>query len=655
MFLLLLGLILPFGLVFGQWPAAEGKVRISKQEPFRVTSLQLMDSVRAKVTAVPGMLGTGSHGLYRTDVAGMEGEVSIGQEIPAADRALDSSNPQGWETIVSEGFEGEFPAAGWMVFASSGFTDVYWDDNPTRSQSGSWSAWCADEGAVAGAVTDQYVPNMLAWMIFGPFDLSDATDAQLEFHLWLDTEAKFDFFYWLAATDLSDFQGFFISGNSGGWVKGLLDLTDVPNLGDLTGEPQVWIAFLFESDETVELEGAYVDDIILQQLVDREPPIIDPIVTPTTADAGVSIRVEASADDPSGVAEFYLEYFVGADASGTRVDFSAITGGTATIPGSAVSVDGLYYVINAEDNVGNLEQDLFFVTVNVAAGAVSHATVAGTNESAYRLFSVPLDLQNKAFNSFFSGLNDLGTNGTDWRFFAYGGGSFIEYTSSTTTQITVGRGYFLITRDRQTIRSKAGFTYPILNFIFPGISLSSGWNLVGNPLPYGIPLSLLELANREILANVAWDWSGGDGWTKGNLSLEPWEGLAIRVSSNTNLRFSLSGASLMAPPATVASDRTASNSTTLLESVKAQLVSDTQWLVQIVARDEHVKDQVNYVGVMPDANDGYDEYDWHEPPILPDAVSLHFVKDDWDDNSGIYATDIRSPTETGHVWEATVV
>ena len=96
----------------------------------------------------------------------------------------------GLETIMTEDFEGAFPNTLWNTFAQSGATDAYWDDISVRPNTGSWSAWCADEGSEQGPDGGPYPDDMGAWMIYGPFDLSDATDV-----------ATLDFFYWNIVTD----------------------------------------------------------------------------------------------------------------------------------------------------------------------------------------------------------------------------------------------------------------------------------------------------------------------------------------------------------------------------------------------------------------------------------------------------------------------
>ena len=105
-------------------------------------------------------------------------------------------------------------------------------------------------------------------MVYGPFSLSDATAAEVTFQLWANTEEAFDEVLRAASTDGVDFAGFVTSGYTGGWILWALDLSNVPWLGDLTGQPEVWFALGFSSDEAVNMaEGAYVDDILLRKYV----------------------------------------------------------------------------------------------------------------------------------------------------------------------------------------------------------------------------------------------------------------------------------------------------------------------------------------------------------------------------------------------------
>ena len=180
--------------------------------------------------------------------------------------------PAGWINIMTEDFEGDFPRAGWEVLDDNGssYGEYYWAKRDCRPHAGSYSGWCVGGGANGSLLScgANYPNDARSWMIYGPFDLSDATDAELLFHFWVKSSVGYDWLGWYASTDGTDFYGSGFSGDSEGWLYREFDLTDVYILGDLTGQPAVWIAFIFTSTPVVNYpEGGYVDDIILRKYV----------------------------------------------------------------------------------------------------------------------------------------------------------------------------------------------------------------------------------------------------------------------------------------------------------------------------------------------------------------------------------------------------
>ncbi len=125
-------------------------------------------------------------------------------------------------------------------------------------------------------------------MVYGPFSLADATAAIMTLKAWINSESGFDTLLWGASLDGSWFSGYEASGSSG-WSTKSLDFSNVPYLGDLRGQPQVWVGIRFLSDwDTVYPEGAYVDDILIRKNTsatyaqDASLPI-DPGGTPASA------------------------------------------------------------------------------------------------------------------------------------------------------------------------------------------------------------------------------------------------------------------------------------------------------------------------------------------------------------------------------------
>jgi hypothetical protein len=164
-----------------------------------------------------------------------------------------------WITIMDENFENSFPTGAWTLLGNPTWgTDDY---NPSG---GTKCAWCAKSGTLGiEPETKNYANQMNSWMIYGPFDLSDAHDAKLVFSFWLNSENGHDYFKWLASIDGTNFNGWQKTGKTNGWAIETFDLKAVPNIGTLCGKSEVWIAFYFVSDSSGTSDGAFIDNILL--------------------------------------------------------------------------------------------------------------------------------------------------------------------------------------------------------------------------------------------------------------------------------------------------------------------------------------------------------------------------------------------------------
>jgi hypothetical protein len=110
-----------------------------------------------------------------------------------------------------------------------------------------------------------YVHEASSWMIYGPFSLEDAQSAEVVAMSWRNVEAFYDRVAILAAIDGQNFSGVEYPGSTDGWAEISLDLAAVPWLGNLVGQPQVWVAMQFESDAGISYpEGVYLDDIVIR-------------------------------------------------------------------------------------------------------------------------------------------------------------------------------------------------------------------------------------------------------------------------------------------------------------------------------------------------------------------------------------------------------
>lgn len=179
--------------------------------------------------------------------------------------------PAGEAVIMAENFEGAFPG-NWLLLDGDGAAngDYTWAKRDCLFNAGAHAGWAVGGGANGSALScwSDYPANAESWMLFGPFSLVGATNARMDFKAWVNTELDVDGVCAYASADAVQFHGICASGNSGGWTDGSLDLTDIYMLGDLTGEPDVYVAFLFVSDAVNTFAmGALVDDIVLRKNV----------------------------------------------------------------------------------------------------------------------------------------------------------------------------------------------------------------------------------------------------------------------------------------------------------------------------------------------------------------------------------------------------
>ena len=166
----------------------------------------------------------------------------------------------GWQTIFSDGFEGSFPGP-WQLFG-----EPTWGRTDCRTFAGSRSVWPAATGP--GAVTpcvDNYPNNLFSWLYYGPFDLSDASAAEVTFQRWQLTEPGYDYFQWMVSLDDVSYSGRQSSGDTEGWVTTTIDLSNVNDLGNVLGQPQVWVAFILESDSSINFSGVFVDNVVVRK------------------------------------------------------------------------------------------------------------------------------------------------------------------------------------------------------------------------------------------------------------------------------------------------------------------------------------------------------------------------------------------------------
>ncbi len=203
-------------------------------------------------------------------------------EIPLEGKTVEPEETgkfgSGWQNIMTEDFEGVFPGSKWDVYSQSQ-VDAYWGKDSYNPHNGSWSAYCAKSGTDGVDPPAWFPYRMSSAMVYGPFSLADATDAELRFHLWLDSAGiqvepyniPGDYLLWAASIDGKYFGGKTIAGHYRHWMEKSLDFTEIPYLGNVCGQPEVWILFTFSDVMPGSSgQGAFIDDVVLSKYVGGE-------------------------------------------------------------------------------------------------------------------------------------------------------------------------------------------------------------------------------------------------------------------------------------------------------------------------------------------------------------------------------------------------
>jgi hypothetical protein len=185
-----------------------------------------------------------------------------------------------WRTVTCETWEGvDIP--NWSSTDRNGTANgrYCWQTTRYQARIGLYSVWPAGGCTDGVSPTSHFYPNNAdSWLEYGPFSLEDADDGYAVFSLWhqMATGAsESDELFWGVSVDGFDYWGRFTTGRStsfepptpDGWRDILFDFTNVPTLGSVIGEKEVWFAIVFQSDAAGVDDGPFIDDFFIEKHV----------------------------------------------------------------------------------------------------------------------------------------------------------------------------------------------------------------------------------------------------------------------------------------------------------------------------------------------------------------------------------------------------
>ena len=410
--------------------------------------------------------------------------------------------------------------------------------------------------------------------------------------------------------------------------------------------------------------------------VDITPPTVSintptgtPVIVSATGQVSSSPQVNASATDAgSGVSRMQVAYrntleqnwSTSAPEYTSSISFSIPTN-EFVYNGKPIGVN---YRVGAWDNAGNVAWSPYN-SIDVKLGPLATdksfdmpaASQLSNKTTAYRMISVPYDLSDKKPVSLLSNFGDHKENTVPyarWRFQRWFNGQYQDYEQfSTENAVAPGTAFFFIVRDPGTQIVVQGASVVRSDDMYnTGISLQSGWNLVGNPFTIPYPIDSLEFyavalsVSQPIRQHAYYSGTGPiGGWDTSSVSvnqIQPWSGIAVYVNSAGTLKFPSTGQSSGLPKTSRVSS---------IPPIEKETVGNWSFAVNAYRSDIDMRCEGSSLGMAQGANEGDDPYDSYIPPIVGDKnVAVYFRNAD-----GAMMRDIRPLKEDGDVWEMRVV
>ena len=399
------------------------------------------------------------------------------------------------------------------------------------------------------------------------------------------------------------------------------ELGEITNVAQITGSTGL--------DDDLSDNSDFVD----MHPIDPAPTIV--IGGPYGVAAGDPVTVTAVVSDNTGVTDVTLHYRAGSATSFTNVAMTPAVGVNAwqgVIPGSVTGHRGVACYVSAHDAAGGEGfSELATVTVDVAEVTSPLAQPGGSTQSAYRMIAMPLDLADPDPAAVLE--DDLGPYDREkWRLFSLNATQIWDNAEFPNCgDMTPGRGFFLIVGEAgHVIDTGPGTTVP-LDEPF-AVNLQAGWNLVGNPFNFDVPMANLAIESSGDL-DVR-DYQGSWGELSGTSNLAPFRGYLVAAAADNDR--------LLIDPVGDMNKRL---------PVEAPVPA---WELALIATVGEARDDDNAVSVYEDAADGPDRFDRPEPPALGGYVSVSFPHGDWDGPFEHFCKDARPAAAEGWTWELEV-
>jgi photosystem II stability/assembly factor-like uncharacterized protein len=382
-------------------------------------------------------------------------------------------------------------------------------------------------------------------------------------------------------------------------------------------------------------------------VIDQTPPVVAPLPGSSPA-SGQNHFVIATAMDIFGIQTAAVFHRQGGATDYLSVPMINIGGNTyrGTIPGASVNERGVEYYIAASDSAGNVDT---FPKPNPQAKPeviqVTNGNLAfpgATPAKAYRMISVPFDLDNKSASSVFNNEFPGAYDQIHWRLLRYvDPRTNIEFGESGFPVFAPGTGFWLIAKDAKKLDAGAGRSVSTeQNYT---ITLPPGWSQIGNPFAFTVNWSdVTKKGTVEGLVGYEGVMNEQEGYRYNQTQLMPFAGYFVNNKESSQITIEI-------PPKAATG------------SVAAKPVADwksalqnNEWALQVTAESGRYLDKDNYLGSLTDANNEWDANDFSEAPFFDQHVALYFPHPEWKKYPDLYTGDFREIKAEGDYWDFVV-
>jgi hypothetical protein len=254
---------------------------------------------------------------------------------------------------------------------------------------------------------------------------------------------------------------------------------------------------------------------------------------------------------------------------------------------------------------------------------------------SYSMITVPLQFQGTTLlNEMIRNLGSI--NNSSWRIFKYRNSDYEEYTDENGWQIGPGDGFWLIAKDNKTIDFQNCLTIPT-NTPYT-INLQPGWNQIGSPFLFSVPVSNIVAPLGKSVENALWGWNGEDGYNIETTNMNPWVGYFIKNNETDSVNITISATRTLAR----------------IENVITY--QPNEWKILISGNINGRMNNNAEIGCIRNSTDEWDGNDISEPPMIPAKYyTIRFPHSDWKVNRGNYVRDYRSISQEGKSWDMEIM